>query len=247
MAVNLQIVTNALITLQNNPRHGRCCHTIKSLRERIKKLRGHLIANRLSELCLRGVHKLDQLTKSELFEHTTHLNQRQLDEAKLDAIISTVCATLRECYRTLIVDFHRNSLGRSQNSSNIQNGLTAIQQNAIKSLADYSDYLVVKGMRNMTLSVFNDEAIGGGLSSFVYIDRNTNELIISPLQATRNHQEIAHYNWIKHSKRMIDFAHSSVINGKLTSMWSDDEFLYSHMIWFEDVSVRKMMDNIHAR
>ncbi|KAK7792624.1 hypothetical protein R5R35_013454 [Gryllus longicercus] len=96
-------------------------------------------------------------------------------------------------------------------------------------LADFSNFLKVKALRNFTMGSYLEEF--PGLVHFMYIDRS-NHRITAPSLDFSSEETITLTK--KKIWSMIDFSRKHLQEGHLAIMWKDTTFNYAYFLWFED-------------
>lgn len=106
-------------------------------------------------------------------------------------------------------------------------------------LADFSNFLKVKALRNFTMGSRASLTINKyleefpGLVHFMYIDRSNHHITAPSLDFNSEETITLTKNKIW---SMIDFSRRHLREGHLAIMWKDTTFNYAYFLWFEDSS-----------
>lgn len=146
-------------------------------------------------------------------------------------------AEMTRCLKSLFSVIFCTSQGEPSISQQLLTAISQIKELLQTRLADYEDYLLVKGQRNITMTTYLEDF--PGLVHFIYVDRSMDQVTAPSINLA--------------STKIRDSRNPSyVIKQKIWDMWTyvqsylqrghhfvsvrDGDFLFTYCLWFQDTS-----------
>jgi len=104
-------------------------------------------------------------------------------------------------------------------------------------LADFEDYLLVKGQRNVTMTAYLEDF--PGLVHFIYVDRSSDQVTAPSINTTPSKiRDSSDPCYVIKQKiwDMWTYIHSYLLLGHTFVAVRDGDFLFTYCLWFEDTS-----------
>ncbi|XP_073997896.1 Hermansky-Pudlak syndrome 1 protein isoform X2 [Rhodnius prolixus] len=196
--------------------------SIKKLFDGIKKIKSSEISPKL-DANIKVLHVKWDLLKRQWNENTS--------AACIGSCSHSLGLCLRDILQSTVLD-----------KSNIVRGSSvaiSVSQAVAVALANYTNFLQVKALRNFTLGSRASLSINKyleefpGLVHFLYIDR-TSHRITAPTLDFHSQQTITLTK--KKIWEMVEFSRTHLQEGHLAIMWKDTAFNYAYYLWFEDMT-----------
>ncbi|XP_054714293.1 BLOC-3 complex member HPS1-like [Uloborus diversus] len=172
----------------------------------------------------------EQLKQCEL-EQFIYTSKDNFLNPRLDSALSSMCELLQNLFEELVAnhcfDYEANTW-----TAEYQNTLSLIQKLSMKRMSDFSDFLEVKAVQNLTIASYITEF--PGLLHFIYVDRNCDYLIAPAISPRKKHLN-EKYSLKKKIWKMIEVGRRYLdgIN-KFCCLWKDEDLYYFYTIWFEN-------------
>lgn len=134
-------------------------------------------------LCRQLMSRLEELMSNNVHTYMRRTFNREVDERKREALLTSISATLRESLNTFVMQPQLNRLGQIHGNyaKNFANLIDECKLMAKKDLSDYLDYLSVKQTCNLTLGAPLTHDMPA-VKSFIYVDRNRQQLLVAPMR-----------------------------------------------------------------
>ncbi|CAH1785067.1 unnamed protein product [Owenia fusiformis] len=216
---------------------------IRKLSEALKKAKG--FEKRLRELSGRW----DLCKKHGILIH--------LEENKAE-MIPVLENNVNATYKSLLQLFRKLYLNSPANlDPDLHDNMLFIQKMMQQHLRDYTDYLVVKAQRNITMTTYpfcctievtwlKTECVRSyqedfpGLVHFIYVDRMTNQITVPSINVSADDPEsdMERGDMGKVLKKkvweMVHWMQRKLQNGITSMGLQEGDFHYSYFVWFED-------------
>ncbi|CAL4180645.1 unnamed protein product, partial [Meganyctiphanes norvegica] len=213
-----------------------CDSTVRKARDLAKRLPRGNVTERLNKVMLQVSNRWESVKQAGLESWLKSPGEDgDLPPSRVDASLTSLTEIIRMAWRI-------SCLGVS--TSTAASLVEAAVNMASERMADYSQFLEVKALRNMTLSSRSALSINKyleefpGLVHFLYIDRANHLLTAPTLQHTSDGATPKATESLTASRVwwMVEFARSHLSQGHLSLMWKDTSFNYAYFLWFEDLS-----------
>ncbi|XP_078359070.1 BLOC-3 complex member HPS1-like [Oculina patagonica] len=151
----------------------------------------------------------------------------------LESSVTEMARSLKSLFSVLFC----TSRGEPSISPQLLATISQIKEMLQTRLADYEDYLLVKGQRNVTMTAYLEDF--PGLVHFIYVDRSSDQVTAPSINTspskTRDSQDpcyvIKQKIW-----DMWTYIHSYLLLGHTFVAVRDGDFLFTYCLWFEDSS-----------
>ena len=165
---------------------------------------------------------LKDLVTLDVRKYCNSFNRVELP-ARIDALCSSVCASLRALYNEAVFSFELNRMTRIQSLEQVRCHLLSIQSFALEQSALYLEYLTVKAQVNMTVDPY--VSIIPGLKAFLYTDRKTN--VIAYAFSDSKGKELL--------SPALQSCFLGLMEGKLSLCLQIKDLMVFYFVWFEDI------------
>lgn len=152
---------------------------------------------------------------------------------QLEASITEMTRSLKSLFSVLFC----TNRGEPSVSGQQLATISQIKQMLQTQLADFEDYLLVKGQRNVTMTAYLEDF--PGLVHFIYVDRSGDQVTAPSINTTPSKTRDSCDPCYVIKQKVWDmwtYIHSYLLLGHTFVAVRDGDFLFTYCLWFEDTS-----------
>lgn len=157
--------------------------------------------------------------------------------AEMSPQLESSVSELIRSFKSLFSVLFCTSRGEPSISQQLLTTIAQIKEMLQTRLADYEDYLLVKGQRNVTMTAYLEDF--AGLVHFIYVDRSSDQVTAPSINTTRSKIRDSRDPCYVIKQKIWDmwaYIHSYLLLGHTFIAVRDGDFLFTYCLWFEDTA-----------
>jgi len=202
--------------------------TVKKVGEALRTTAGVALENQARTL----YHRWEMVKRGDLLNFLSSPVGTEMSP-QLEASVAEITKGLKSLFGVLFCTSRGERAVSAQQVATISEIKAMLQTR----LADFEDFLLVKGQRNVTMTSYLEDF--PGLVHFIYVDRSGDQVTAPSMNTSPSKiQDVTDPSYVIKQKiwDMWTYIHTYVLLGHTFIAVRDGDFLFTYCLWFEDTS-----------